>query len=44
MLTLGMFGSTVIIKFLFPKGVVDGERVYEMQPLWWRYDLRKDLS
>jgi hypothetical protein len=43
MLTLGMLGSTISIKFLFPKGVLHGERVYEMQPLWWRYGLRKDL-
>jgi hypothetical protein len=35
--------STILIKFLFPEGVVDGERIYEMQSLWWHDDLRKDL-
>jgi|MudIll2142460700_1097286.scaffolds.fasta_scaffold338474_1 hypothetical protein len=29
-LTLDMFGTTTLIKFLFPEGVEDGERVYEM--------------
>jgi hypothetical protein len=43
MISLGIFGSTILIKLSLSKGVVDGERIYEMQPLWWHYDLRKDL-
>ena len=31
------------MEFLDRNEVVDGERIYELQPLWWHDDLRKDL-
>ena len=34
MAIFSIFDSPILIEFLFPKGVVDGGRIYEMQPLW----------
>ena len=43
MVALGIIRSTILIKPSLSKGVEDGERIYEMQSLWWHDDLRKDL-
>ncbi len=43
MVAPGIFRSTTLIKLPLSKGVTGGERIYEMQPLWWYDDLRKDL-